>query len=433
MRSEFGRSTIDEVVALIVDHRGITPKKLGGDFAPLGVQVISAKNVYSGRLHLDKNPRFVEPAMAHRWMPDKVRRGDVLLTSEAPLGQAAYVASDTSCCLGQRLFALRARPGVLHGRFLYYALTSPQVQRRLHARATGTTAQGIKQSELRQVEIELPDLEEQARIAAVLGTLDEKVDSNRRVATLLEDTAATVFRARFVDFVGVEQFEESEIGPIPEGWDVGTVGNLCDAVRNGGTPRRMEPRYWSGGTIPWFKTGELHGSFLPRQSAVSITETGLMESNCSLLPRGTILIAIYAAPTVGRLGILDTQGTCNQACTALMPKDDVGYPFVYLTLQRLRDYFNGLASGSAQQNISKRIVESAPALIPPIEALASFNALTLPQFEMLAALQRESEALSMLRDTLVAKLVSGQIRVPDDPERQQVIRPVDERLAGAKA
>ena len=153
MRSDVRSVTIDEAVELIIDHRGRTPKKLGGDFSFDGIQVVSAKHVYRGRLHLDENRRFVPLEMAKRWMPTKLLAGDVLLTSEAPLGEAAYLNENTDLCLGQRLFALRARPTVAHHRFLYYALRSPLVQRRLHARATGTTAQGIKQSELRQLSL----------------------------------------------------------------------------------------------------------------------------------------------------------------------------------------------------------------------------------------------------------------------------------------
>ena len=174
MRSEFRSVTVNQAVELIIDHRGRTPKKLGGDFTDDGVQVISAKNVYGGRLHAGESCRFVPPEMAERWMPMPLEMGDVLLTSEAPLGEAAYLGRPAEFCLGQRLFALRTRPGTANPRFTYYALRSPPVQARLHARATGTTAQGIKQSELRQVELDLPDLAEQERVAAVLGALDDK-------------------------------------------------------------------------------------------------------------------------------------------------------------------------------------------------------------------------------------------------------------------
>ena len=403
MRSELRRTILEDAVDLIIDHRGKTPKKLGGDFSSNGVQVVSAKNVFGGRLHLDVTQRFVSAEIAERWMPVKLAPGDVLLTSEAPLGECAYVKQVGDVCLGQRLFALRARSGVAVGRFLYYALRSPQVQRRLQARATGTTAQRIKQSELRHVELDLPSLGEQERVVSVLGTLDDKIDSNRRIAALLDETANTLFRSRFVEFLGVDEFEESEIGPIPRGWGLGVVADMCAAVRNGGTPKRMESAYWEDGTIPWFKTGELTESFLPIESKVQITERGLAESNCQILPRGTVLVAIYAAPTVGRLGILDAQGTCNQACTALIPRAEVGFPFVFLTLRGLREHFNSLASGSAQQNISKAIVQSARVLLPPTSVLDDFNEVALHQFEWIARLRRETRALAAIARTLAAE------------------------------
>ncbi|HTZ87245.1 MAG TPA: restriction endonuclease subunit S, partial [Solirubrobacteraceae bacterium] len=193
------RLTIEEAVELIIDHRGRTPKKLGSDFTCSGTQVISAKNVHGGRLHSNENQRFVAPEIAARWMPNRLQAGDVLLTSEAPLGEVAYLDDAVDYCLGQRLFGLRARSDVLDSRFLFYALRSPRVQARLRSRASGTTAQGIKQAELRRVELEIPTIAEQRKISSVLGALDDKIDSNFRLARILEEAAATLFQARFVN------------------------------------------------------------------------------------------------------------------------------------------------------------------------------------------------------------------------------------------
>ena len=199
MTSELCRHRLGDVLAVVIAHRGRTPKKLGGDFVAAGVRVLSAKTVKGGRLQGLADCRFVTQDMYDAWMPNKLRLGDVLLTSEAPLGEAAYLQDDAHFCLGQRLFALRANDAKLDARFLFYLLLSPAVQQRLQARATGTTAQGIRQAELVQVEVDLPPLPEQRRVASILGALDDKIELNRRMNGTLESIAHAVFQSWFID------------------------------------------------------------------------------------------------------------------------------------------------------------------------------------------------------------------------------------------
>src|SRR5205823_2133095 len=118
-------------------------------------------------------------ATYRRWMRVPLLADDVILTSEAPLGEVAYIREPVEWCLGQRLFGIRTNKVRLHGRFLFYALQSEQVRHDLLSRATGTTAQGVRQSELRRVRIPLPSLVEQRAIAHALGALDDKIDLNR--------------------------------------------------------------------------------------------------------------------------------------------------------------------------------------------------------------------------------------------------------------
>jgi type I restriction enzyme S subunit len=174
-----------EAMDKIIDHRGRTPKKLGGEFADAGVPVISAKNIRNGRLVLNE-VRYVDESLAERWMPEPLQLGDVLLTSEAPLGEAAYLKNGSHYVLGQRLFALRPNPETFHSRYLYYLLRWGAVRRSIDARATGTTAQGIRQSELQRVRLPVAPLPVQRAIAGVLGPLDDKIDLLDRQSQNLE-------------------------------------------------------------------------------------------------------------------------------------------------------------------------------------------------------------------------------------------------------
>ncbi len=212
-------TSLADALETVLDHRGRTPKKPGGDFSPIGVPVISARNVTDGRIVDGGELRYVDIDMWRRWMPTKLQRGDVLLTSEAPLGEVALIAAATEYCLGQQLFGLRPNPSQLLGSYLYYWLQSPAGQEELHRRASGTTAQGIRQAELLEVEIDLPDVDEQVEAVRPLEALDALIDTNRDVAKTLEGLFGGLFRLWFggnEDASEIEAQLPAALVPTPE-------------------------------------------------------------------------------------------------------------------------------------------------------------------------------------------------------------------------
>lgn len=185
---------LGDLLEVIIDHRGKTPKKLGGvDFTDSGVPVISAIHIKNGWINWDERRRYVPQWMFERWMPVRLRAGDVLLTSEAPLGEVAQVENDGDLVLSQRLFALRGKRGILDSTYLRYFLQSSEGQRRLLHRASGTTVFGIRQAELIRVKVPVPPIEEQQRIAGVLSALDDLIDTNRDLCNRLHHGAAATY------------------------------------------------------------------------------------------------------------------------------------------------------------------------------------------------------------------------------------------------
>lgn len=243
---------VEEVVVDIIDRRGVTPTKLGGEFTNSGHRVISAKLMKGGRLDLAADePRFVDRRIYEKWMRSPLQSGDVLMTSEAPLGELAYMAESADWCLGQRLFALRPNAALIDGRFLYYALQTAEVRADINSRASGTTVLGIRQTELRKVRIPVPSMGEQKLASALLGALDDRIDLLRQTNATLEAIAKALFKSWFVDFDPVRakaegrepegldaataalfpgDFEESELGLIPKGWRVATIGECCSVI-----------------------------------------------------------------------------------------------------------------------------------------------------------------------------------------------------------
>jgi type I restriction enzyme S subunit len=266
----------------------------------------------------------------------------------------------------------------------------------------------------------------------VLSALDDRITLLRETNTTLETIAQALFKSWFVDFdpvhakmqgrvpEGMDQataalfpdsFEESELGPVPKGWRIGSVEDLCSTITNGGTPSRSKPVFWEGGSIPWFKTGEFHDGFLLKASEF-ITGDALNGSSVKLLPKDAVLMAIYAAPTVGRLGILTEPATFNQACTGMVAKADIGPWFLFWTLFNGRDWFNSRANGAAQQNISKAIVAAYRLVVPANSLLAAFNNSASSLHDSIRLNSEKAQTLSALRDTLLPRLISGQLRIP---------------------
>lgn len=183
--TEWKQVPLRDVLARVIDHRGLTPKKVGGQFSETGVPVISAINIRSERVVLDEETRYVSEEMYSRWMAEELQREDVVLTSEAPLGSVAFLEEHYRFCLGQRLFALRADSSHLLPKFLYYALLSPAVQLELRTRATGTTATGIRQSELLKVTISVPDLDYQQQVVNLLTSMERRLNTERDYLSLV--------------------------------------------------------------------------------------------------------------------------------------------------------------------------------------------------------------------------------------------------------
>jgi len=182
-------------------------------------------------------------------------------------------------------------------------------------------------------------------------------------------------------------------------------------MESGGTPKRGTPEYWENGDIDWYKTGELWDGFL-FGSQEQITARGQRESTARLFEPGTILMAIYGSPTVGRMGILTRHASCNQAALGLVAdKRLISQTYLFFVLFSLREQFNSLAQGAAQQNISKEKVASALAVLPAREVLRSFDLSAESIFSQLQALQRQIQNLRRTRDLLLPRLLSGQIDV----------------------
>jgi len=412
-------------IAEYINGRATKPSELASN----GVPVIKIAELNRG---ITEETDRIPPELVEEkhW----VSPGDLLFAWSGSVGIYRYTGPKAA--LNQHIFRVVAKPGIDQG-FLRYLLLSCVPLFQLHVQDKRTTMGHVTKKDLQGIRVRIPPLQEQRAIAHILGTLDDKIELNRRMSETLEAMARALFKAWFVDFEPVrakmegrwqrgqslpglpahlydlfpDRLVDSELGEIPEGWEVARVDDLCARVENGGTPRRMEPIYW-GGSIPWFKTGELtDGPLLASEE--TITEEGLSSSSCKLWPIGTILIALYASPTVGRLGILEVPAAANQACSALLARPEYGNLFLFYTLLATRERLQQIAVGAAQQNISQQAVRDHKVIVPPAAIARAFHDSAEALYRRRVGLISESRTLAALRDALLPKLIRGEIRVKD--------------------
>jgi type I restriction enzyme S subunit len=294
-------------------------------------------------------------------------------------------------------------------KFLFYMLSDAKLSRY----AGGAAQPLVTQTVLKQVEVRVPPLPIQKRIAGILSAYDELIENSQRRIKILETMARALYREWFVHFrfPGFENHPRvaSPLGEIPQGWEATTFGELYN-TGSGGTPSRTRPEYFESGTIDWIKSQELLDGFV-LSTEERITERALKESSAKLFPANAVLIALYGA-TIGKLAILSRAAATNQACCAVLPKHSAfGREFAFLTLLLNRERIIGLRLGAAQQNISQVLLRNFECLKPADELVLRFSDQTAPLFDRILTLQRQIQNLRRTRDLLLPRLLSGQIDV----------------------
>lgn len=418
---------LEDAMEVIIDYRGKTPTKTSH-----GVPLVTAKIVKSGRI--ETPTEFIAETDFESWMRRGMPKpGDVVITTEAPLGEVAQLDS-RRVALAQRLICLRGKPGLLDNTFLRFVLQGQSVQEQLTARSSGTTVLGIRQSELRRVMLPVPPLAEQRAIAEVLVSLDDKIELNRRLNQTLEALAAAIFKAWFIDFepvkakaAGAKSFPSmpqpvfdalpsslvpapnSPSGEVPKGWRVGVVGEEVEVV-GGSTPSTSEPRYWDG-VHCWATPKDLSKLDSPilLDTERKITDAGLSGISSGLLPVGSLLLSSRAP--IGYLALVRVPTAINQGFIGMRCSKLLSAEFMLHWCQERMDDIKGRANGTTFQEISKGSFRPMPIVVPDETTAKAFDSLVKPLYEMVAANVKENGTLAALRDSLLPKLLSGEVRV----------------------
>lgn len=391
--SEF--RTIRELCSVVADCPHSTPK-----WTTNGKIVVRNNNIKHGRIDLSSPSYTDEEHFAQRIKRAKPQPGDIIITREAPIGDVGMIPENTECCLGQRMVLLRADQSVCDNFYLLYSLQSLYVQHQISwSEGTGTTISNLRIPHLEQIQIPYLPLEQQAKISSVLRALEEKIENNRRLNDNLEQQAQSYFQELFVDNADPK-------------WATGTISDL-GAVIGGSTPSKAKPEYYTEAGIAWITPKDLsiNKSKFISHGENDITELGLKNSSAAIMPEGTVLFSSRAP--IGYIAIAAGEVTTNQGFKSVIPKPEIGTPFVYFFLKHNLPVIEGMASGSTFKEVSGSTMKNVPAVIPDFESLSRFNDFCAPIFAQQRILEEQNHSLATLRDELLPKLMSGEIDVSD--------------------
>jgi type I restriction enzyme, S subunit len=381
------------------------PEYWGGDVPWIGIKDARANHGRDIRQTIQStNPTGIENSSA-RILPE----GTVCLSRTASIG---YITRMGCPMATSQDFVNWVCGDQLDSRFLLYLLLSETES--LHRFAHGTTHQTIYFPEVKAFHVKLPPLTEQRRITAVLGALDDKIELNRKMSQTLEEMAQAVFKSWFIDFDGVSESDmvESELGLIPEGWEVREIQSVAKIV-GGSTPSTKIREYWDGGTIHWTTPKDLSSLSTPAllDTDRKITPAGLAKISSGLLPAGTLIMSSRAP--VGYLAIAEVALAVNQGYIAMPPGGALSSLFLLYWAEANMHRIKARAGGTTFEEISKRNFRPIPLVVPGKEEAQRFDDTVGPLYQRVANNERESRTLADLRDTLLPKLICGDIRVPE--------------------
>jgi type I restriction enzyme S subunit len=411
---------------MVVDCPHATPK-----WTDSGVVVLRNQNIKGGRLDLSSPSYTDEEHYLGRIKRAMPQAGDIVITREAPMGDVCQIPEGLKCCLGQRQVLLRPDPKKVDSRFLLYALQSPYIQHQIGwNEGTGSTVSNLRIPVLEALSVPTPELAVQREVAETLGAIDDRITLLRETNTTLEAIAQALFKSWFVDFDPVhakmhgrapegmdeataalfpDSFEESELGPVPKGWQVGSLADLLKLHKGSVNPLIHHDVLFSHYSLPAFDNGQ-----------IPVFEYGAeIKSNKTTVPTDAVLVS-KLNPHIPRIwlpSVVGSNAVCSTEFLPFVPTSRSTTNFVYALLiePSFMLSMSQLVTGTSNshQRIKPDSVLSRKHLVPHETCIKKFDEVVSSLIERMKATRQQIQSLSALRDTLLPRLISGQLQLPD--------------------
>lgn len=373
---------------------GATPATSRDDYYNGDIPWLTPKDLagHSGR-YISRGERNITQDGLNSCSTRLLPKNTVLFSSRAPIGYIAIAENDICTNQGFKSIVPNAQVSPL---FLYYLLKYYKDE--IGAMGSGTTFKEVSGSTMRNIKVQIPVLLDiQHRIVDVLDALDAKIELNRKINDNLEQQAQALFQELFIENADSE-------------WPVGTISDIGTVV-GGSTPSKAKPEYYTEDGIAWITPKDLsiNKSKFISHGESDITELGLKNSSANIMPEGTVLFSSRAP--IGYIAIAAGEVTTNQGFKSVIPKPEIGTAYVYYFLKQNLPIIEGMASGSTFKEVSGSTMRGVPAVIPDTGTITRFNDFCAPLFAQQRILEEQNQSLSTLRDTLLPKLMSGEIDV----------------------
>ena len=386
------------------------------NFIDFGIPVLNGSNLQGHKLN-EESFNYVSEEKADSLGKANAYRGDVVITHRGTLGQIVYIPNDSKFeryVISQSQFRLKLDTSIVRPDFFVYYFHTREGQHKIlmNASQVGVPALARPTSTFKKVSISLPSLKTQDEIMDVVLALDDKIENNKKINENLEQQVQALFKSWFIDFEPFKdgKFIDSELGPIPEGWRVNPAETIYN-INIGKTPPRKQQQWFSNDSkdVVWVSISDMGncGTFI-NDSSEYLTKEAIQKFNIVLVPQNSILLSFKL--TIGRVAISNCQLTTNEAIARFTTEDMRERDFLYFYLKNF-NYSSLGSTSSIATAVNSKIVKKMPILIPPIKILDAFHKIVYHNLERIRVNQLENKRLSILRDTLLPKLMSGEIEV----------------------
>ena len=368
---------------------------------------ISTENMLPNKNGVVKSSGLPTVASVTRYFTD-----NVLVSNIRPYFKKIWCADREGGCSNDVLVFVVKDKRILDSRFLFYCLSNDEFFNYVMAGAKGTKMPRGDKGAILKYPVHLPTLSEQKAIAATLSALDDMIELNNQINKTLEEMAQAIFKSWFVDFEPFRdgEFEESELGLIPKGWRVVELNDISKDIICGKTPSTKDNDNY-GNKMPFITIPDMHGNVFITKTERCLSQKGINIQKNKTLPKFSVCVSCIATP--GLVAITSEESQTNQQINSVICKDNISCFYVYLFLNTIKDTIITLGSGgSTTLNLNKRQFSKIKIIKCDDRTMRAFHNLVKPLFFNILDNQIENQNLSEIRDTLLPKLMSGEIRVP---------------------
>lgn len=391
--SEWLKTSLIDIVELI---GGGTPKTSKAEYWGGNINWLSVKDFNNENRYVYSTEKTITEEGLNNSSTKLLRKDDIIISARGTVGELAMIPFPMA--FNQSCYGIRAKEGI-DSTFLYYLIKHSV--RKLKAMTHGSVFDTITRDTFANIDVAIPDIEMQQRVAKMLANIDDKVENNQRINNNLEQQAMALFKSWFIDF---EPFDRQ----VPKTWVNGVLGDFVE-IKRGGSPRPIQ-NFLSDSGFHWLKISDATGISSPFINEIKeyIIEAGLKKT--VYLKSGSLVLSNSATPGLPKILDIDT---CIHDGWLYFPSSKFSNEYLYLYFKHIRDNLIALGNGSVFTNLKTDILKNYPTYLPTEDVLKKFDELVQPIFSMILSKTREIKRLAEIRDTLLPKLMSGELDVCD--------------------